>query len=57
MAIQKVKMFTVDMINMTVKLKNNLEFYIIVSNLKLYMYISSTQKTMSHTHTYLTKVK
>lgn len=50
-------MFTVDMINMTVKLKNNLEFYIIVSNLKLYMYISSTQKTMSHTHTYLTKVK
>lgn len=57
MAIPKVKLFTVDTINMTVKLKNNLGFYIIVSNLELYMYISSTETPLSHTHVYLTKVK
>lgn len=56
MAIQK-ELLTVDMINMTVKLKNNLEFYIMVSNLELYMYISSTKTPMSRTHTYFTKAK
>lgn len=37
-------MFTVGMTNMIVKLKNNLEFYITVSNLELDMYISSIKQ-------------
>lgn len=50
MAIPKVKLFTVDTINMTVKLENNLEFYIIVSNLELYLYISSTKTPEPYSH-------
>lgn len=50
MAIPKVKLFTVDTINMTVKLKNNLGFYIIVSNLEL---VHLTYRNTSEPHSRL----
>lgn len=44
MAIQKAKMFTVDRIDMTVKPKGNLEFYVIANSLELHMDISNTKE-------------